>query len=430
MLSFMEHIFGVILMSFFIFPFEPSFLPNTNTKMILAAVGVLLLLYNGVKRKYGSLDKGFVAILCLGFVYSLFNWFAVVINNTGDYTYATYFISMLVWLSAGYTVIEYIRYVHGRLSVALVCNYMIAVGVFQCVSAMMIEYIPAMKSFVSSITKGVGFRYGFEDLQGERLYGIGAMLDVAGQRFSCILSIIAWLLIKSNDKHKIIIYLASFILIAVVGNMISRTTTVGVVIGIGIIIYSYLFSTTRNSEITVPMFTLFLLGYLVVTVAFHTSPSFNNYFRFGFEGFFNLFENGQWETHSNNILESMYRFPYALHTWLIGDGYFKNPGYDPYYIGYAWKGFYMGTDVGYLRFLYYSGLLGLILFSLYFIQIGRYCAQSLPKYKYMIWTLVAINFIGWLKVSSDIFMILVPFIILSCLHVPNKNQESLIDNQS
>lgn len=38
---------------------------------------------------------------------------------------------------------------------------------------------------------------------------------------------------------------------------------------------------------------------------------------------------------------------------MIGDGYFENPRTDPYYIGYQWKGFYMGTDVGYLRFLFF-----------------------------------------------------------------------------
>lgn len=427
MMKVIQYMLGVLLMSFFIFPFEFSFLPGINTKMLLATVGGFLLLYNGAKRNFEKFDNGFIMILCLGFLSSLVNLFAVVVNNTNDYTYATYFISMVVWLSGGYTVVTYIKWVDARLSTSVICNYMIAVGVFQCISAIMIEYIPDVKSAVASFTTGVGFRYGFEDLQGERLYGIGAMVDVAGQRFSCMLAMIGWLVIKSIDKRAMTFYFLSFIMITVIGNMISRTTTVGTMIGLGIIIASYFFPKARNNAITIPMLSTILIGIVIVIVVYNSNESFVNYFRFGFEGFFNLFESGHWETHSNNILESMYRFPSSLHTWLIGDGYFKNPGYDPYYIGYNWKGFYMGTDVGYLRFIYYSGLLGLLVFSMYFIQIGIYCSKSLPKYKYLMWTLVAINFIGWLKVSSDIFMIFVPFIILSCFHVCGNNTEKQLE---
>lgn len=59
----------------------------------------------------------------------------------------------------------------------------------------------------------------------------------------------------------------------------------------------------------------------------------------------------------------MYVFPDNLKTWIIGDGYFSNPyNTDPFYIGTRSRGYYMGTDVGYLRFIFYFGLIGLSAF--------------------------------------------------------------------
>ena len=56
----------------------------------------------------------------------------------------------------------------------------------------------------------------------------------------------------------------------------------------------------------------------------------------------------------------MYVFPDNLKTWLIGDGYFSNPyNIDPYFTGRFVGGYYMSTDVGYLRFIFYSGLVGI-----------------------------------------------------------------------
>ena len=69
-----------------------------------------------------------------------------------------------------------------------------------------------------------------------RLYGIGAALDTAGVRFSIVLLLIAYLLCENEDvkqaKWKVFVYLFAFFVIAVIGNMISRTPSVGLLLGI------------------------------------------------------------------------------------------------------------------------------------------------------------------------------------------------------
>ena len=73
----------------------------------------------------------------------------------------------------------------------------------------------------------------------------------------------------------------------------------------------------------------------------------------------------------------MYVFPDNIKTWIIGDGYFANPGdTDPYYVGPLGGAFYKSTDVGYLRFIFYFGVLGLFAFVL-FLYI--YCFGKIKK---------------------------------------------------
>ena len=79
----------------------------------------------------------------------------------------------------------------------------------------------------------------------------------------------------------------------------------------------------------------------------------------------------------------------------------------------VWTGFYKGTDVGYSRFLFYFGLMGLITFSLFFVKVCQVCASKIKPYRDMFIIFLLINFIVWLKVSTDIFLVFAPFLCLA-----------------
>ena len=100
----------------------------------------------------------------------------------------------------------------------------------------------------------------------------------------------------------------------------------------------------------------------------------------------------------------MYVFPDNIKTWIIGDGYLSNPAdVDPYFTGKIIKGFYMGTDVGYLRFIFYFGLIGLIVFTGLFHKASQICQNRFPNQKDMFILLLIVNYIVWFKVSTDVF---------------------------
>jgi hypothetical protein len=136
--------------------------------------------------------------------------------------------------------------------------------------------------------------------------------------------------------------------------------------------------------------------------------------RFGFEGFFNYFEKGKFDYTSNETLKNMYILPDNPKTWIIGDAYFNNPKMiDPYYTGEVTEGYYKNTDIGYLRFIFYFGVIGLLMFSFYFIEVGKTCMQRHPEWKVMFLLLLLLHFAVWAKVSTDLFLAFAPFLCFS-----------------
>ena len=73
----------------------------------------------------------------------------------------------------------------------------------------------------------------------------------------------------------------------------------------------------------------------------------------------------------------------------------------------------MGTDIGYLRFIFYFGMIGLSMFILYFYKVAKACMTRFPKYTTMFGLVLAINMIVWLKVSTDIFLVFAIFLCIS-----------------
>ena len=414
MVKFIGIFFTFVLTSFYFFPFEWKALPGINTKMAMAAVGLCVYLVKLGKERQGILNKDMFILSLLAASVSFIGLFSVFYNNTPDYAYATYLISMWVWMGAAYLVICCIRLVHGNVSVLLLSNYLIVVCVFQCMMALWIDSSVVVKQIVDTyINQG----HEFLD-KAERLYGIGAALDVAGSRFAAVLVIIAFLLSRVLQQKYLLFYLCAFIVIGVVGNMIARTTTVGVILAICYLLYKTKpYSTHISMEhkrLWSWIICLLALAIPIIVLMYQRDLAFQKNFRFAFEGFFSLAEKGEWNVSSNDRLMSMYVFPETLKTWLIGDGYFSNPkNTDPYFTGPIIGGYYMGTDVGYLRFIFYFGIIGLAAFSIFMCKAASICSKRFTVQKGLFGLILLVHFVVWFKVSTDIFLVFAPFLCIS-----------------
>lgn len=404
-----------ILTSLYFFPVIFKAFPSQNTKNLLGAVGIVFLFMTLVYRRRFEIPKEIIFMFFISAGVSLISLVSMVYNQTPDNSYASFIRSTAIWFCGAYALALLIRIFHGKIEVSIILNYLVAVCLFQCAAAMLIEYNHGFQEFVDS-----HIEQGQDLLQGlNRLYGIGASLDVAGSRFAAVLTAIAVYI----DLHKkdlsasaIFVYIIAFIIITVIGNMIARTTLIGVVLGLTWIGFRWFQSLMRReSQAGNKIIRTWGMALLVMVpisaFLYTTNDTFKDLFRFGFEGFFNLVENGEWDVSSTNKLETMVVFPEELETWIIGDGYFENSRNDINYLGDATEdGFYMGTDIGYLRFIFYFGVIGLLLMCLMVIYATIICANGFPEDKSFFFMVMLVNFIVWLKVSTDILLFFYLFI--------------------
>ena len=423
LLSYIKYPILLIVTSFFFFPFEFTFLPGLHTKMLLAAMGLVLFVARAAASRSASLDRDFFVLIVFASIVSLSGIISVVYNATTDLSYASYVVSFFVWMGGAYFVVSSIRFLHGKVTPLMVINYLAAICVVQCVIALLISRNPLVKDFVDSFLGGDGFMGKLEN----RMYGIGCALDVAGLKFSCVLVAISFVVMNGlcQPKLQTTIYWIAYLVIAVVGNMIGRTTSVGVVVSLIYILVHCIFYGYREflKSHVLPLLLLMVALLPLLIYLYNNSPKTREDLRFGFEGFFSLAETGRWETNSNNRLSDMFVLPDNPKTWIIGDGYFDNPYSDPNFNGDNPTEFYKGTDVGYLRFIYYFGVIGLISFVVFFLVAFWECASRHRKYAILFLMILTINFIVWVKVSSDIFLI---FSLFLC--IPSESDEGTEQN--
>lgn len=412
-----------ILVSLYFFPFEFSFLPGINTKMILAVIGAIIFGHHALQKRVFHISTEIFVLYLLAGLVSLIGFFSMVYNNTSDNAYASYIISMTVWLAAAYAVISIINKAEGKATLKELCKYLTIVCISQCVLALLIHSYPAFKNLVDSFI-----------IQGQnrlteigRLYGIGASLDTAGTRFSACLIIIGYYLsVENNDisKRQLYLFIIAFLALAILGNFVARTTSIGALIALSLIITkgvkSNLFSFLRNKVLNSLVF-FSALSVMTCIMLYRSASDFRSFFEFGFEGFISLVEEGEWKVSSNEQLKSMIIFPDNEKTWVIGDAYFDNPYGSSNYIGDTPSvgNFYMGTDIGYLRFIFYFGLVGLLAFSLFIAFSSRVASNTIGNNTLPV-LLLTLNYIIWLKVSTDIFVV---FALLICLGSNTSNTE-------
>ena len=156
-----------------------------------------------------------------------------------------------------------------------------------------------------------------------------------------------------------------------------------------------------------------LLLLLVCIYLYKNVPAVNTLLLFAFEGLITWVETGEWRTDSTYVLQNMWVVPETMKTWVIGDGYFMSP---------TKPGFYMGTDIGYLRFIFYCGLIGLSAFSIFFMYITAACYKRFPQEKNLFLLLLILVFVIWMKVSTDIFLVYAIFMSIPMVqkHTNNK----------
>ena len=386
-------------MSFYFHPVFFTAYPVYNTKVMLAVFGSMMLVFNTIRTKDYTLSKGLLNALMIAGLFSLVCFVSVIINDTKDYSYASYPMSAIVWIMGAYGAISFIRWTHKKVTIELVVRYLAGGAAFHCILSQVMDRNDSVKDFINSI---FFVSQDMEEMQ--RLYSFGVGLDPSGVRFAVILVMIAGVLTVSREVRKstslIVFYILSFVIISILGNIISRTTTVGMGLGLFIFaistgLYRFVLKVGKLKIIRILGGAL-ALGIPSTIYYYNTNPSFREQVEYGFEGFFSMAESGEFQTGSTDVLATMWIWPEDTQTWIIGSGKIGSRDLNNY--DYF-------TDIGYCRFVFYSGLIGLTLFSIYFIYNGIHFSRYYPRYKYIFLLLIAVTFIVWIKVATDIFQL-------------------------
>ena len=387
-----------VLISCSYYSFDLAAFPNgPNTKMIVAVIGLLWFAYDsllGRNSRTVQLPQVMVIGLIFAGLYSIINIFAIEFNATDDYSYANYVTTFLVWIFSVYPTIALIRITHGTVTLPILTYYLVAATLFQCVTGLIIDNSPAFDDFNGKI---VAWETDFYD-RIDRIRCFSTSLDSAGVRFSLVLILLMAVLGREEsvrqDKGAVFFLLFSFFVISGIGNMVSRTTTVGV--GIGMLVWLiYMVRSGQNlassSYMVLAFLVLLAVAATVGVYLYNTDEYYNSLIRFAFEGFFNLVEEGEFSTDSTEVLDSMWVWPSDTKTWIIGDGIYGSWAYR--------------TDIGYCRLIFYSGLTGFVVFAMSFVYYAYYFARKYPRYVWLFVSFLAMTFIVWMKVSTDILMI-------------------------
>lgn len=186
--------------------------------------------------------------------------------------------------------------------------------------------------------------------------------------------------------------------------MVARTTIVGSGIGLMVIIFSSLKNQKHRFKNMVSLFFAFII---LLTIYDSIQSSFLNDYDslmdFGFSIFSDMSSSGLRNDHSLGRMFEMYKnLPDNNKTWLIGDALWNIEDH-----------YYKNVDIGYLRNIYYFGLLGMgaLLFyyngilQLIFSKSGLFGTNSkLAVFSFFLYIL-ALQFKG----PADMFYYVVPF---------------------
>jgi hypothetical protein len=193
-----------------------------------------------------------------------------------------------------------------------------------------------------------------------RFVGFGPHFFGAG-----VISGLGLILISSIFKNKnvnlfqTIYYLILFIVILFAGSIASRTTIIGFLISISNYFFKVNIFRLRNIPFIMGLsiFIFFIMNFINTNA---DSNELTALTKFGFEYYYNFKETGEFTTSSTENLKEMIKMPSSFLTYILGDGYFTDPNT---------SFFYKGIDIGYLRLIYYSGIIGLLCMILFYYNL-------------------------------------------------------------
>ncbi|HDO1382726.1 TPA: hypothetical protein P2R06_000970 [Aeromonas veronii] len=396
----MRRCLALIMLFFYIYPILFIGMP-VSTRLLYSFFAIIFVLY-GVACKKSSLAREYLLILSVLFSIFSLSCLSIFINGTSDFEFIKYPISIIAILFSAYALIRIFGMMDVSYDFNSIAKLFVSVVFIQSVIAVLMFIIPSFYDLMTSIQViSIDEVEKMSSLSEMRIIGFGSQYFGAGIINGLALIILAYLIRIGEYDSTILKASILFLLIFAVGIGMARTTFIGFGIAILLLLpFSGLSKLNltlvkRNIMLLLSVSVLILLAFMSVYVFFPTViSSVTPLFNFALEMFLNYFESGSLTTESTSQLATMYVWPENMYTYFIGDGLYS-----------ADNGlYYMDTDVGYLRLLFYFGVLGIILFlslqySLLSFSVQKIKGGNLLFFCIFIY-LIALNFKGFADLAS------------------------------
>lgn len=399
---------------FFCFIYKPEFIfiPH-SINMFMGIIGLILSTRNKVRDiiLYRT-DARVISIVRLILPFVIISVFSMIINTSTDMKFIRYGISVFLAYYGAYWLSYMFYKCYGSLNVKIIVMYLLYATLLHQFIALIMFFDYSIYNLLQSLVRiDASGLEAMDRTAGFRLQGLGASFFTAGLIYGYVLIMLA-LAIKQgefNSKEQPWI-MASYFLITAVGIMMARTTIVGFALGLLIIISYYATSWRKFFKTFIRLgFILCLLCVVVIKIYPSLLSDFEGLFEFAFELVNNYKNSG--ELHSgttDRLLEMWGTIPDNFKTWLIGDAR---------WVDADGRHYYMRVDVGYLRNLWYFGLIGTLTYLLYNLKslklvLDRRCVFNKVVGRYAWITLFLYTLVINTKGPIDLLLYIFPFLFI------------------
>lgn len=339
-----KKIIAFVLLFSFIYQISYIFLPF-NIPFVMGLAGMPIFLYKNIT--FPRKDRKYVKDILLSLLpVAIVATLSIIGNLSHDFYFVKWAITNMLYFFGAYLMFQLLRGAFREFSFGRLVDLLVLCAVVQLTLALIMFFSPTIKDVLQPLIHESEIAKEAMERAATRLVGFGTHFFVSGTVHAFILIMIAFsFTLRKVSLFKSVVLMLSFIFIAIVGTVMARTTLVGVLLAIIIV------SLMRKGK------KYFIPGLVVSTIICGTSLFFLDsmseemdvLFNFGFESFINFQNTGSFATSSTDSMFRMYKFPTTWETWLIGDAIYE-----------AGNGYYMNTDIGYCRLIFYFGVIGFI----------------------------------------------------------------------
>ena len=338
----------------YLFPFQLKALPLSNVRILQITGLVCLFIYIIHHRR---IPRSIITYIFWGCCVFFLGVMSVVINGSGQFDFAlSKGIYIILYASSSFFIIGLMKKAYKPFLPLHAFESLVWVTAIQAVISLLFFCFPNILEVYNSIViLDDEASEKIETLNAFRLTGVGS---VQYANAAVHYGIALWFLILLYFSRGSSFYCQSWLiyilapLFCVCGVLSARTFFIILLLTVVYVVYLvgynniYLVLKTLR-KVFIP---ILLAGSCVIF--YMVAHNLDFILEWAMELFINWADSGNIESASTNELKEMYVLPRTIKTWIIGDGMSSN----------EFGGFYMGSDVGYIRSLYYWGIIGSIVY--------------------------------------------------------------------